>query len=158
MVKREFPHFRSHSFTYDLSLNCLPLFSVMFIFISISVIIICNSENRMWSINENCKLHVQLSSVFVIVVVVVVAAVHFRWRWVFFTATQTFTFIHGEVEAFFVFTTKKNKQTFLNHTISNWWFSRFVLPQTSKTKINRISTLAHTLIVTCRSNSNAHVE
>lgn len=53
--------------------------SVVFIYIRFHSLYCAMLNNRMWSINENCKLHVRFSSVFIVVVLYALVAIHFRW-------------------------------------------------------------------------------
>lgn len=114
-------------------------------------------ENRMWSINENSKLHVQHSSVFVIAVLLLFIS---DGDEIFFLVC--FSILYVEV-VFFSFTTTTTQC--LSHTISNWWFDSmlflFILNctiHTNKKNIDRISTLAYVLIVTRQSNFKTHSE
>lgn len=53
--------------------------SLMFIYIRFHSLYCAMLNNRMWSINENCKLHVRFSSVFIVVFLCALVAIHFRW-------------------------------------------------------------------------------
>lgn len=53
--------------------------SLMFIYIRFHSLYCAMLNNRMWSINENCKLHVRFSSVFIVVFLYALVAIHFRW-------------------------------------------------------------------------------
>lgn len=55
------------------------VYPMMFIYIRFHSLYYAMSNNRMWSINENCKLHVVFSSVFIVVFLYALVALHFRW-------------------------------------------------------------------------------